>query len=547
GAGQTSFLWQGLSNAVGPYTFTVVASNSVGPGPASSPSAGVYAFGTPPTPAPPAASGAVSPDQTTTTITVNWPAIGQCNDAQACAGYIVTELKDGQAGPSETVAGTCTACGASFGPIANNGARYTYQLQAVGEQGKASGPSAPSAPAIIPRGIPGPITGLVARPGDTSIAVSFNLPQAVNGASIGAVNYTVSGGSNPITGSWSSPGSAGQTVGETISGLTNGTTYSLSVSACNSEGLCSSSSSATADPYGVPNPPTVTANQSGSSIVYAWSGGGNNGRPLTAYQVCIEGTCSGRGASPGTTTISHRCTQGPFNITATVTDSVGQTSPNSATASASTVACAQPNSPSVSANANGNSITYNWSGGGGNTLAITQYVVCIDGSCSNQGPNPGSTNNNYGCQQSHSVYAYVVDELGHQSPNSPTASATTGACPSVQVYEGAQGTTSACPGSNPSCHYLGISMRNFAPNTAYTVWLSTDCGGPGSPEYANCVGTGPNPGTTNYASKGVTTDGNGSYDNGQFGGFGYVPAQVWVNVGAPNPGGVMAPMISWHN
>lgn len=462
-AGQTSLPWSGLDDAVGPYSFTVIAHNSVGASPTSGPSNPAYAHGVPATPAAPTAVGQVSPDQASTSVVVSWPAIGNCNDAQPCASYVVTELKNGSVVTTNTPTGTGGGTvSANFGPITNDGASYTYTLAAVNREGQtsvASGASAPPVPAV---GAPAQVTDFSAAPGNTKITLTFTLP-ASHASTISEVKYTATGGSSPVAGAWNSPGASGQQVSEVISGLVNGTTYSVRVSACNESGKCGPDSSAVsgqnADPYGPPNPPSVSASQSGMSIVYTWSGGGNNGRPVVNYTVCIDASCSSKGASPGTVTIAYRCST-THDIYANVVDSVGQTSSNSATVNATTQTCLPPAAPSISASASGNSITWSWNGGGGSPLSET-WFLCIDGGCHAVGASPGSENDGYGCGQTHSAYMYVQDQLGQNSPNSNTASATTAACPNVSISWGGKAPSSNC-GGDTSCTYLNISWANFS-------------------------------------------------------------------------------------
>jgi large repetitive protein len=343
---QTTYHWTNLDNAVGPYTFTVVAHNSNGVGPVSASSNAVYAHGTPARPSAPTASGAVSTDQKSTTITVTWPGIPECNDAQPCAGYTVTELSGGRPVTSASVTGgqcgaSAATCSASFGPLTNTGAGYTYTLTAANHEGDVSTASAPSAPTVYASGYPDQITGLSLTPGDTQITATFTLPPS-NSAGISRVDYNASG----VTGSWSNPGASGQTVTETISGLTNGNSYSVTVEACSesadgNSGGCGQPSSAAppAVPYGTPFPPSISASQSGNSIVYSWSGGGNNGRPVSSYHICIDGGCNDYSA-PGSTTVGYACGTG-HSITGYVVDTMGQSSTTNGS-SANTMACPQP-------------------------------------------------------------------------------------------------------------------------------------------------------------------------------------------------------------
>ncbi len=430
---QTSVTWQGLSDAIGPYTFSVVAHNSVGASPPSGASNAVYAHGVPSAPPAPTAAGQVSTDQSSTSVVVSWSGISDCNDAQPCASYIVTELRNGSAVATDPTAGACSSSSglcATFGPISNDGSTYTYTLEAVNAEGQTSAASPPSG-SVTAVGAPAQITNLSATPGNTQIGVTFTLPPS-HGSTITQVDYNAAGASSPASGAWSNPGTSGQTVSETIPGLINGTTYSVTVEACNESAKCgppsNTVSGANTDPYGTPYPPSVSASQSGDSIVYAWSGGGSNGRAVASYSVCIDNKCTNE-TSAASTTITYGCSSGPHSIYATVTDTAGQTSSNSVTATASTQTCSPPNPPTLSASVNGNTITWSWGGGGGNGLPISSYTLCPDTGCVNVGGSPGSKSFTFSCGQTHSAYAYVTDTIGQNSSDSSTVSATTSACP----------------------------------------------------------------------------------------------------------------------
>lgn len=455
----TSVTWTGFDNNVGPYTFTVTPDNILGPGP-SAQSSPVYTHGVPQTPPAPSATGSVSPDQSTTTITVSWPAVTQCNDARPCVSYAITELKNGSS--FQTVTSTGSTCSGSsqlcvsFGPITNDGSKYTYELQATNTENQTSPPSPASSPAVTAVGIPGQITDLQVSPHNNYIQAQFTLPPS-HGASITEVNYQASNANGPsVSGSWSNPGSSGQSVTETISGLVNGDNYTVTVEACNEANECgANSNAASAQPYGPPLAPNVSASTNANTITFSWSGG-YNGRPITHYHVCIDGAC---------------------------TDPTG----------------------------------------------------------------PGSVRNVYACNTSHSMTAYAVDSLGEQGPTAPT-SASTNCSPIVTIGEGSAANTGYC--YTAPCKWIIINMQYFAPNTTYTVWFSTDCGGPSNPNYTACTGgaSGTSPGTDNYNTATVTTDGNGSfYANGPPSrAFGYIGANVWINVGSPYPNGVQSNTITWQ-
>ena len=214
--------------------------------------------------------------------------------------------------------------------------------------GDVSATSPQSSPVVYAVGYPSQITDLSASPGNTAITATFTLPPS-HGASISRVDYYLNGATSP-SGSWSNPGSSGQKVSEQISGLSNGTTYSVQVSACSqsaggtSGGCGPLSNTASADPYGPPDPPSVSAGQSGNSIVYSWSGGGNNGRPVQTYHICFDSSCNNYGG-PGSATIGYGCGTN-HSITGFVIDTVGQQS-GTASAGAATAGCPPPPTSTV--------------------------------------------------------------------------------------------------------------------------------------------------------------------------------------------------------
>jgi large repetitive protein len=300
----------------------------------------------PPTPHAPSATGQVSPDQTTTTILVSWPAISRCHDGHPCKRYVVTELKNGKRVRSRSTKGSCgrsmLACSTSFGPITNDGSGYAYELQAVNQEGDISARSAPSN-VVHADGSPGQITDLTATAKNSSASVSFMLPPS-HGASISEVKYQAVSSSQTISGSWSNPGQSGQSVNEAIPGLTPLVSYSVTVAAANEVGeFGPSSNAATVTPYGNPQPPSVSATANGNSITYSWAPGPSDGLSYS-ISYCIDGSCQSA-TGPGSTSDSYACGS-THTITATETDSAGQTS-GQVSASATTAACPPPQSISI--------------------------------------------------------------------------------------------------------------------------------------------------------------------------------------------------------
>jgi hypothetical protein len=174
------------------------------------------------------------------------------------------------------------------------------------------------------------------------------MPQA-NSEQLTTLEYGLNAAS--VSGIWTSSG-PGSSVVESIGGLTNGTSYVVYVRGCNDAGRCGpwAGPSDRVTPYGPPREPSVTAKVSGTSIAYSWSGGGN-GRPVSSYHVCFDGSCSNMAAGSITKSYGYGQTH---TITVYAIDSEGQ---QSATASTSATTTAVPMTVSVrEGNPGGNQI-----------------------------------------------------------------------------------------------------------------------------------------------------------------------------------------------
>ncbi|MDA8686801.1 fibronectin type III domain-containing protein, partial [Robiginitalea sp.] len=239
-------------------------------------------------------SNAVGGD-TEATVTFTAPAsIG----GTAIAGYTVTSSPGG-----------ITATGVSS-PITiqglTNGTAYTFTVTATSTASSASNPvtfvRAPDAPTI------GTATG-----GDTQATVTFTAPANNGGAAI--TGYTVTSFPGGIT-------KTGASSSITITGLTNGTPYTFTVTATNSVGTAASAASNSVTPATVPSVTNLTTGK-------IWMD-----RNLGATQVAASSTDAasygdlyqwGRGAdghqlrSSGTTTVQSSSTS-PGNTFITVSD-----------------------------------------------------------------------------------------------------------------------------------------------------------------------------------------------------------------------------------
>jgi len=165
----------------------------------------------------------------------------------------------------------------------------------------ATSPTAPSAP-----------TGVSAMAGASSAVVSFAAPSA-NGSPI--TGYTVT--SNP--GNLSATGTSSPI---TVSGLTNGTAYTFTVTATNAVGTSAASTPSSAvTPSTTPSAPTsvvATAGDASASVAFG-APASNGGAAITSYTVAASpGTATATGtASPITVSGLANGTSYTFTVTAT--------------------------------------------------------------------------------------------------------------------------------------------------------------------------------------------------------------------------------------
>ena len=149
---------------------------------------------------------------------------------------------------------TCTTAGATSCTVTGltNGTSYTFTVVAT----TIAGPSAASSPsnAVTPGSVPDPPTNVTGVAGNSQVAISWTAPASNGGSSI--TGYTVSAfvpGGQSASGSCSTTGATTCTV----TGLTNGTGYTFSVTATNSMGTSASSTpSSLITPCTTPSVPT---------------------------------------------------------------------------------------------------------------------------------------------------------------------------------------------------------------------------------------------------------------------------------------------------
>ena len=181
-------------------------------------------------------------------------------------------------------AGAWQSAGATTGPITisglDNGDTYSLKLRAVSNLGTGTASGTVS---VTPRTTPAAPTALSAAPVDGGAEVSFT-PGSDGGNTISNYAYRVDDGA------WTAFSPAQTTSPLTISGLTNGTTYSIKIRAVNNAGQGAESASVSVTPESAPSAPTglsATPQDEGASI--SFTPGSDGGSAITNYEYQLDG------------------------------------------------------------------------------------------------------------------------------------------------------------------------------------------------------------------------------------------------------------------
>lgn len=193
---------------------------------------------------------------------------------------------------------------------------------------------------------PGAPTGVTATAGNASASVAFTAPASNGGSAI--TGYTVT--SSPAGGTDTNSGTTGLT--HSITGLTNGTAYTFTVTATNAIGTssASSASSAITPSAGATAPAQVTGLTLGTATdttqPLTWTAPSNGGSAITDYVVqwAVAGSGTWNTFADGTSTTAAATVTGltastSYDYRVAAVNSIG-TGTNSATSTGSTAAAA---------------------------------------------------------------------------------------------------------------------------------------------------------------------------------------------------------------
>jgi len=336
----------GLTNGVA-YQFTVAALNSVGTGAASALSNAAIPATVPNAPV----SVSASVSDKSSTLTWQKPSDG----GSSITGYQITV--------SPTVTGNPFSLSAKLAYTVaglTNGVAYSFTVTAQNTVGS----SAASSPAIVTPSAaaipPGAPSGVSAVAGDGQVTVTWTAP-ASNGSS--PINsYTITANPGGKTAAWISG-----LLSATVTGLTNGTSYTFTVMAASDDGSSTASAaSIAATPFGLPFAPTsVSATPSGAQVTVAWTSPSNNGSTITGFTVTASPAGGTKTVDGFTNVVTFTdLANGTYTFTVTATNARGT---GTGTSSASVVVSVSTGGGGTGGGGTGGG----GSGGGGGTTTQT--------------------------------------------------------------------------------------------------------------------------------------------------------------------------------
>jgi subtilisin family serine protease len=256
------------------YTFTVAAANAAGAGPESTRSAAATPRTVPGAPVPgtlSAGNGAV---------TVRWAAPASTGGS-AVTGYTVRAYS----GSTLVKTATTAATAASWTVTGlTNGTAYTFTVAAANAVG--AGPESARSAAVRPAAPTAPGAPVAGAPvaGNGAVTVRWTAPVNTGGSAV--TGYAVRAYSGSTLAKTVTVAATATSV--TVSGLTNGTAYTFTVSASNGVGAGPGSPrTAAVTPRTVPGVPTVgTVSAGNGAVTVRWTAPAKNGgSAVTGYTV----------------------------------------------------------------------------------------------------------------------------------------------------------------------------------------------------------------------------------------------------------------------
>lgn len=307
-------------------------------------------------------------------------------------------------------------------------------------------------------------TNLIATIGDQLVTVTFTDPND-NGSPITNYEYSTDGGS--IFQAFS-PAQTSSPV--TITGLTNGTTYSIELQAVNSIGTGSPSTAVSATPSTTPDSPTsLVATYGNQQVSVAFTAGNDNGSAITNYQYSTDNGSTFQAFSPAQTTspvVITGLTNGTaYNIKLKTVNANGSSSASSAVSSTPSTT---PDAPTGLSYTTGDSqVSINFTPGSNGGSVITNYEYSTDNGSTFLAFSPAQTTSPVTITgltngTSYTVQLKTVNTNGSSSASASVTAVTIPAEPTslVATYGNQQTSIAFTPGANG-----GSAITNYAYST----------------------------------------------------------------------------------
>ncbi len=237
--------------------------------------------------------------------------------ALGAAALIYADRPAGQspenpAGPSHNAESPSVPSYGTSGPSASQAASATASAHSASHPSSSPvGPSASTKTTATRNAVPSQVTGVTATPGDGTVALTWRAPQD------NATGYQV--GVSPAPAGQNAIQQLGATTSDTITGLTDGTTYTFTVVASNADGNGPGSLGVTAVPFG--KPLTMAAPVSEALPIGATGSGSHSSATVTTIRVTVTVGSSTSNGSPitGYTVYEYKAasSSGPWTEIAT--------------------------------------------------------------------------------------------------------------------------------------------------------------------------------------------------------------------------------------
>jgi hypothetical protein len=275
----TSLTVTGLTNGTG-YTFDVAATNAIGTGPASARTSAITPAALPGAPTIGTATAGVA------SATIAWTAPAATGGVPI-TGYVVKVYAGTGTTALQTLSAPATATSLTATGL-SNGTAYTFDVAATNAAG--TGPASARSASVTTFAVPGaPVIGTPTR-GNASATVPWTAPAVDGGSPI--TGYTVRAYAGTTATMVKTVTAAATATSATVTGLSNGATYTFTVAASNAVGSGPESvRSVAVIPATVPSAPAIGTASSGTAggavtATARWSPAtSNGGSVVTGYRV----------------------------------------------------------------------------------------------------------------------------------------------------------------------------------------------------------------------------------------------------------------------